>query len=323
MSKLLKLREWLLLPEAAKYLSLAVGEPISEADLLRLALDKRLTLSTHFVNLGVGQVGRVVPIEQAKTHPPLFPKEGEEEMRIVSGVLVSDTEVLQFEDEVARLDGVYDLPMLGAERIDVERRFQKLTKGPRVELMNLDGPLVVGKSGVVIRLLESCDDNPFVEGSSAQIERAISRDFPSDEELREKRKAYKPQRDAFLKTQRANREAGRDIDNYYPADSLPDDAVFVVRTASIREFEQSLQGADAEDTGGGDHANFRSSKLAVLIEASRRFWGAHSKLSRADHPTNDKVAVWLEKNGFSASLAREGAKIIRPDWSVTGRPPEN
>jgi hypothetical protein len=69
--------------------------------------------------------------------------------------------------------------------------------------------------------------------------------------------------------------------------------------------------------------NFRSSKLTALIEASRLFWGGHSKLSRADHPTNDKVAVWLEKNGFSASLAKEGAKIIRPDWSVTGRPPEN
>lgn len=322
MSKLLKLREWLLLPEAAKYLSLVVGEPISEADLLRFALDKRLTLSVHFVNLGVGRVGRVVPIEQAERHPPMFPKEGEEEIWIVSGVPLSDTEVLQFEDDVTRLDGVYDLPMLGAERIDVERRFQELTNGPRVELTNLEGPLLSGEDGVLIRLLESWEENEFADGSRAMIESAISRNFPTEEELRERRKAYKPQRDKFLEKERANREAGRNIDNYYPAGSLPDDAVFVVRTTSIREFERSLQGFDAEEMGGGDHSNFRSSKLTVLIEASRRFWGKHSVKTRADHPTNDTVAVWLEKNEFSPSLAREGAKIIRPDWAAVGRKPD-
>lgn len=49
-SKLFKLKEWLTVPEAAKYLSLIFGEDVSEAEVLRLCLDGHLKLSVNFVN---------------------------------------------------------------------------------------------------------------------------------------------------------------------------------------------------------------------------------------------------------------------------------
>ena len=47
MSKLLKLKTWLTLDDAARHLSLMFGETVSKADVLRLALDGRLTLSIN------------------------------------------------------------------------------------------------------------------------------------------------------------------------------------------------------------------------------------------------------------------------------------
>lgn len=49
-SKLFKLKDWLTVEDAARHLSGVFSEPVSEADILRLALDRRLTLSVNFVN---------------------------------------------------------------------------------------------------------------------------------------------------------------------------------------------------------------------------------------------------------------------------------
>ncbi len=53
MSKPLKLKEWLTVKDTAKRLSISVGEDVTEADILRLALDGHLTLSVYFVKICV------------------------------------------------------------------------------------------------------------------------------------------------------------------------------------------------------------------------------------------------------------------------------
>ena len=50
MSKLFQLKEWLNISEAARHLSIVFREQVAEADVLRLALDRQLTLSVNFVN---------------------------------------------------------------------------------------------------------------------------------------------------------------------------------------------------------------------------------------------------------------------------------
>lgn len=47
--KLLKLRDWLSVTEAARHLSILLGDEVTEAHVLRFALDGRLTLSVDFV----------------------------------------------------------------------------------------------------------------------------------------------------------------------------------------------------------------------------------------------------------------------------------
>ena len=50
LKKLLKLKDWVTVLEAARYLSILFGEDVTEADVLRLALDEHLALSINFVN---------------------------------------------------------------------------------------------------------------------------------------------------------------------------------------------------------------------------------------------------------------------------------
>jgi hypothetical protein len=47
LKKLLKLRDWLTVPDAARYLSILLGDEVTVAHVLRFALDRRLTLSVN------------------------------------------------------------------------------------------------------------------------------------------------------------------------------------------------------------------------------------------------------------------------------------
>ncbi len=65
-SKLFKLKEWLTLPETARHLTGICGEEVSEADILRLALDKLLNLSVNFVNTAHATPGEVVHLSHER-----------------------------------------------------------------------------------------------------------------------------------------------------------------------------------------------------------------------------------------------------------------
>lgn len=60
MSKLFKLKEWLSVADAARHLTIAFGEEVTEADVLRLALDGHLQLSVNFVNHAQARCGQIV-----------------------------------------------------------------------------------------------------------------------------------------------------------------------------------------------------------------------------------------------------------------------
>ena len=180
MTKLLNLKEWLTLPKAAERLSSKFKEDVSEADVLRLALDGHLKLSVDFVNYARAKCGKVVPLEQAKSSI-WSKKEGalprpvdglsEDEItkglddgslfRMIDGDVIRDNEVLELDDEICTLKGVYDLPMIGAEQLDVEHRFQHLTDGPAVTLVCLGGPLVEDHNGQLCQVQEHFSNNEY------------------------------------------------------------------------------------------------------------------------------------------------------------------
>jgi hypothetical protein len=131
--KLLNLKNWRTVPEAARHLSIVFGEDVSEADVLRLALDGNLTLSVHFVNYAKARGGPVVPLQDARriSVPSL---DNSETIEILKGVQIDFDQVVEFDKRLVELTGVWDLKMRRAERLDVEHQYQILTDGPSVEL---------------------------------------------------------------------------------------------------------------------------------------------------------------------------------------------
>ena len=217
MSKLFNLKVWLTVPDAAKHLSIVFGEEVSAADVLRLALDGHLKLSVNFVNKARAKCGKVIPIEDAQYREfpadlvasmPGIPEEAKgKPVMVLRGLNIDDKRVLELESEVVSLEGVWDLPMIGAEQLDIEHECQNLTDGPAVTLMNIEGAFVARTEGEMCQLQDS----------------------------------FEPKE---IKTPHGKKKFDR---SYYPAGGLPDDAVLVVRTDELRKFEQKISGNTKEE----------------------------------------------------------------------------
>ncbi|MEO6561662.1 MAG: hypothetical protein ABIN99_01260 [Nitrosospira sp.] len=172
MTKLYKFKSWLTIEEAARYLTAGLCEQVGEADILRLALDRRLKLSVRFVNSADVRRGNVVPFDKTITWDARRNSRGGFDITTTSssdnlpdnirsmripysgnfwltmawsvyagamGLSMPDDTMLKLQKNVESLKGVHDLPMLGAEVLDIENRYQKLTGGPAVT-----GPTHVG-----------------------------------------------------------------------------------------------------------------------------------------------------------------------------------
>lgn len=215
MSKLLKLKETLTLSETAKHLSIMLGEDVTEADILRLALDGHLKLSVNLVNHSSGRLGKIVSFAETEwfLSPPLG-KIDTSSSQLVSNlsslnglpvnltesisklpvedwskyyyflrsIQVEDDKFINLEERAGPIEGLWDLPMFGAERLDIEDKYQMLTGGPRVTLHNIDGVFLV-QGDAVCQVYDNGD---------------------------------------------------------YPLSNIPDDFVLVVKTDELRAFEANL-----------------------------------------------------------------------------------
>jgi hypothetical protein len=176
---------------------------------LRLGLDGHLMLSVYFVNPATGCLGRAIPIADAnrRSVPALS---GGYLIELMDGLQISDEEVIKVDPEIVEIVGDWNLLMQGAERLDIERRYQSLTNGPAVKLTNPNGPIVWQSGGTYCQL-----KTRFLPG-----ERFEELD---DEKLEETF-------DELVKSL-------KDPSNYYPARGLPEDSVLIVRTSALQELE--------------------------------------------------------------------------------------
>jgi hypothetical protein len=152
MGKLFKLKKWLTVSDTAKHLTVLLGEEVSDADVLQLALDGLLTLSANFVNHATAYRATRVPLNEVPTIAGLH---GE---KVYIATRLNDGTGLKFDDQPIRITGVWDLPLLGAERLDVQNRVQSLLGGPGVDLLCLEGAFVSGGDGELFQLQVHFDE---------------------------------------------------------------------------------------------------------------------------------------------------------------------
>ena len=200
--KFRNLKKWLTIGETARHLSLLFDEPISNADVLQLGLEKQLQLSVNIVNFAEALKVMLFPISQAFDPNNRLRYEG------IDAAFPVGTQMIP-EGRISVLHGIYDLPMLGGELLDIESRYQALTGGPEVSRAQQ----VEACTGALVATLE---------GEFCEIQTPLDNDVPL-----EKLSAYR-----------------LNLANYTHAESLPHDAVLVVRTSALAKFESSISNPD-------------------------------------------------------------------------------
>jgi len=120
MNKMLALREWLTISDAAAYLAKALNDPVRDADVIRLGIDGLLQLSLNFVNNGLAWLGSLPNGELIE----------DEFGRVLLERRESDPQVI---------DGVWDVMPRGSGEIELLRLEQKMLGGPEVQLWSIAG----------------------------------------------------------------------------------------------------------------------------------------------------------------------------------------
>lgn len=130
MDKLFSLKEWLTIEDTARHLSIVFDETVGEADILRLALDGHLRLLDNFLNKTQARIGKCVGYEDAEWHEmspdmakmvPNLPDEAKgKPIHVMDSLKIDENRYLNLGDTVETIEGVWDLPMIGGESLDIE-----------------------------------------------------------------------------------------------------------------------------------------------------------------------------------------------------------
>lgn len=289
-SRLYHLKTWLTLEDAASHLSTLLSERVKPQDILQLGLEKRLTLSVLLGPTGAVK-GEAVSLEDApvalpspgnlsvlgvvtyseierkaakyfgsklvdifSSHPDI--KEAVDKGELIVWPLVRKLPngmYITWPGDVVEVDGLWDLPMLSAERGNVLELLHDLVGSPKLDPWELDG-VWVERDGQIFCLQQRrfvADDHEILS-----LEEYIGWD---------------------------NRHARPD--NWYPMDSLPGDSKIVVRRKNLDAFISSLDDQEpGQPADGGDFRSLEAFGLLVELYASQHGpnyqHGARPKASR-------------------------------------------
>lgn len=274
---LFRLKEVVTLQEAAVWLSLTFDEPVSDRDVVQFALEGRLRLSVDLVNSAWARRGTVVGEQGIVWREVLadFRPAAAERLNVDPGkpllammsLSIDDKRFLNLEDKVQKISGVWDLPMIGAEKIQIKNAFLKSIRGPVVKLMNLEGAFVEHRDGSIWQIQEpfSAGEAPSTPPTPLQsIKRKHGKGFavspPGDNGFVDEDVALHAARQ---KSKRQSSAWESDPNEYHPAPGIPSGSLVVVRTSALRDFESSY-GAPIDGSERPVAPKERSSLLKII-----------------------------------------------------------
>lgn len=227
--KLVGLMRWVELGDGASYLSCLMGESIGREDILRLALEGHLTLSVRFVGAVTALCGRAEPAADVERHQiPLL--NGEGTFHWVNGTPIPDTDkVIVYDDRIRSIVDVWDLPMLGGERLSVENAYEIARLRNEHELFSLEGAFVTDSMGLYCKLMER---------------------FEGELGRRHANSPFHP-------------------DHYYPAAALPQDCILVVRTKVLEEFARRFNTDEPDRHAKPLGSRERGTLLTIIAALAR------------------------------------------------------
>jgi hypothetical protein len=378
-SKLLKLKEWLTISETAKHLSIMFGEDVTEADVLRLGLDRHLTLSVNFVNYAKAKCGdKFLPVEEwdksfkeiaswenarimvnsqgliviyfdnfdlvfyqkeddlVRNHGPWNPLGPDERLKslylknlsvekqreslnaMIDGAIKfahNQSKIFHgkvppsihcFKGDVITIKGIWNLPMLGAEKLDIEHQYQMLTNGPEITLSSLDGAFVEDEKGVIWQLQDTFDEE-YIKAMNSEESKKKNLEFYADflKKKISKNEIDEKEAENLLAERKKKLERPKAYDDkYYPSGGLPEDSVLVVRTEVLRDFMNRI---------ASENSDRKTPKDIPILDSNHRFHAKELKIA---------FETWMElyeKNPFQ-NVPQGGHKKYITKWLETNYP---
>nr|WP_315292903.1 hypothetical protein [Serratia proteamaculans] len=223
MKKLFKLKEWLTIGETAKRLTTSFEEEINEADCLQLALDGHIIISA-LLSSSVYAIGaKKIKTTQRESLAPFIISTSEDGVKagMLDGEKFIPNHQLDYEyEDIKRIgevfslrNGIYDLPMVGAEKLDVMHIFDLAQERAPREFVNIEGAFLNTEYGMV-NVLASFNKLSFKTNGNGTMG------------------LFDDTKEKFV-----------DFDNYheffYPDDGLRD-IDFIFRRVNIEQFERSV-----------------------------------------------------------------------------------
>lgn len=251
MSKLLKLKKWLTVDDAAQHLSIVIGEKISAADLLQLALDGKIKLSICLMHKARAKPAKImeakdVPVEQnllgIRRFPLGYPKDREWKLFVSK-------------DEIVKIVGVLDLPMIGLERLIIEKMYLLSLNGKPMEfsappkkgeLDNYEEALLNGSDGFnyekflrIENMQEYLDSLALSKSNELCVENDGQLYVLQIEDIRG-RVSDGENANEIVWNEETRKLYARYV--YTNVEVFPPDSLLVFRTDALREFELSITG---------------------------------------------------------------------------------
>jgi hypothetical protein len=333
--------DWLPLDRAAKNLSIALNQELTEVDLLGFARQQLLTLSVRFPNLVKVRYGEIIhyprsQLDSAKTLADLpeelkwlclspeearslpdFPQEAEGEPVLVIRLLkLGADHYVKFTGRVKTIEGVWDLPMIGGEMLGVENEFQRLRGYPPISLWPLEGVIVRGSDGTLSQLqcaYSFAEYSAVWDGIRRYLKQRIANGEIKQKEGKRLLDLQKEERKRFLKMVRELPAS----ECYYPAGYFPDDSNFVVRMDALLEFEKFAKNRELSSHPPPielpQHSFHQNRCKPVCAEQIKRYFRV-----KADQVENAEWWKAQMRNASRNGLAecREGAGRTGPGGST-------
>tara|TARA_B100001059_G_C17816223_1_gene575435 strand:+ start:264 stop:1193 length:930 start_codon:yes stop_codon:yes gene_type:complete len=139
MSKLSKLKKYFSISGTAKYLSNALEEPVSVADIYELAIEGKLKISVRLIDRAYA----------------ISTQLAEEDNRHSRGqIKLPDGKCLTLNEQVQVIDGIWELAMIGTELHSIKAHYQREISGPEPRVNSLPG-FYVCRDGKIYKLVSS------------------------------------------------------------------------------------------------------------------------------------------------------------------------
>jgi len=200
----IKPKTWSTLPDAVKHISNACEEYVTEADILRLALDGEIKLSFFLIN---GTWAAPCNVDEGGN--------------------------LNMQDkEWVSISGLWDVPMLQGNYFEVERMFWNLTGNTLAKRPSCYKAFLEGDDGTIYRLKDSFNISEYQGGFREKLKEQRRQNAINNID--------KENADLLLSMIEEERISGLKIRSQYKGSTLPKDGIFVVRSNVLEKLKHKF-----------------------------------------------------------------------------------